>query len=410
MKPSNAMKKVLLLAIITICFSCKKEQSKTLNIGAWLGEIQVSENETLPFNFEVTSAQSLKFLNADEVIFVDDITYQNDSVIIKMPSFDGHYIASKLNDGELNGVFVEANREITMPFKAKFGIKERFKIEEKPKYSISGHWEVVFSEDNVEKMYVALGIFNQVENKVTGTFRTTTGDYRFLEGVLNGDQLQLSTFDGSHAYFFTAKVTDSTMEGMRYAGNYFKEPFKAKRNESFELSDPETLTTLKEGYDSMEFSFPDTSGHMVSLNDEQFRNKVVVVQLMGSWCPNCLDETKYYSEYYKNNKDKAVEFVALSFEYAKTEEKAFKSIDRLKNSLGIEYQILLAQYGTVDKAEAQKKLPMLNEVVSYPTTIIIDKKGKVRKIHTGFNGPATGEKYVEFKKEFEGFVDELLKE
>jgi len=42
--------------------------------------------------------------------------------------------------------------------------------------------------------------------------------------------------------------------------------------------------------------------------------------------------------------------------------------------------------------------------------LIIDKKGKVRKIHTGFNGPATGDKYTEFKQEFEGFVSELLSE
>jgi hypothetical protein len=102
--------------------------------------------------------------------------------------------------------------------------------------------------------------------------------------------------------------------------------------------------------------------------------------------------------------------VALAFEYAKTKEKAFASMERLKNSLGIEYPMLLAQFGTVNKAEAQKKLPMLNRVLSYPTTVILDKKGKVRKIHTGFNGPATGQKYTDFKKEFEGFIDKLLKE
>ena len=53
---------------------------------------------------------------------------------------------------------------------------------------------------------------------------------------------------------------------------------------------------------------------------------------------------------------------------------------------------------------------MLKHVLSYPTTIYIDKKGKVRKIHTGFNGPATGEKYIEFKTEFKEFTDKLLNE
>jgi thiol-disulfide isomerase/thioredoxin len=399
---------ILLLSILTI--SCKTEHLSTLQLGIWRAELQVSEQETLPFNFEVTSAHTIKIFNADEVIFVDDITYQNDSVLIKMPAFDGHYISAKLTNTTLTGVFVEENQERIVGFHAKFGEKERFSIKDRPSYNVSGKWETVFSEGIVEDEYMALGIFNQDGNRVTGTFSTTTGDYRFLEGVLNGDQLKLSTFDGSHAYLFTATVNDSTMEGIRYVGKRFREPFIAKRNETFELPDPETLTYLKEGHDTFEFSFPDTSDKMVSSTDERFKNKVIIVQLMGSWCPNCLDESKYYSEYYREHKDQNIEFVALAFEYAKTKGKAFKSLDRLKHSIGIEYPMLLAQFGTVNKGEAQKKLPMLNSVLSYPTTIFIDKKGKVRKIHTGFNGPATGEKYIEFKTDFEAFVDGLLRE
>ena len=404
------MKKILIFIMCIISFSCKKEQTQTLKTGTWLGELQVNDEETLPFNFEVTSENSLKVFNADEVIVVNDITYKNDSVIIKMPAFDSHYFSAKLSDGSLEGTFVEVNRGISMPFKAKYGIKDRFKIEKEAMYNVSGKWEAKFSEGIPDDEHTDMGIFEQEGNMVTGTFRTLTGDYRFLQGVLNGDQLKLSAFDGSHVYLFTARVTDSTMEGIRYLGNYFKEPFAAKRNDAFELQDPETLTLLNEDYDGLEFSFLDTSDQMVSLTDDRFKDKVVIVQLMGSWCPNCLDETKYYSEYYKTHQDKSIEFVALAFEYAKTKEKAFQSMDRLKNSAGIEYPVLLAQFGTVNKEEAQKKLPMLNRVVSYPTTIFIDKNGKVRKIHTGFNGPATGEKYIAFKADFESFIDMLLEE
>jgi len=131
---------------------------------------------------------------------------------------------------------------------------------------------------------------------------------------------------------------------------------------------------------------------------------------MGTWCPNCLDESKYFAEFYKKNREKDIEIVALAFEYAKTKEIAFSRIDGLQVKVGIDYPVLLAQYGTSDKVKAQEKLPMLNHVLSYPTSIFIDKTGKVRRIHTGFNGPATGEKYVEFKTEFETFVGELLEE
>ena len=95
---------------------------------------------------------------------------------------------------------------------------------------------------------------------------------------------------------------------------------------------------------------------------------------------------------------------------AKTPNQAFDRIQRLKDRIGIEYPIALAQFGSSNKTKAQQKLPMLNHVLSYPTSIFVDKKGDVRKIHTGFNGPATGQKYLDFKKEFESFIDLLLKE
>ena len=129
---------------------------------------------------------------------------------------------------------------------------------------------------------------------------------------------------------------------------------------------------------------------------------------MGTWCPNCLDESKYYSEYQKENEDKDVELVALAFEYAKTKESAFKSIERLKDGVGINYPVLLAQYGTSDKDVVQQKLPMLNRILSYPTTIFVDKTGNFSKIHSGLYGPATGGKFVEFKNEFESFINKLF--
>ncbi|CAN0606627.1 unnamed protein product, partial [Ectocarpus sp. 12 AP-2014] len=168
-------------------------------------------------------------------------------------------------------------------------------------------------------------------HKVTGTFRTTTGDYRFLDGVMDGDSLKLSAFDGAHAFLFTAKVTDSSMNGVFYSGNHFKEPFVATRNDDFELPDPDSLTFLNEGYDKLAFTFPDSNGDKVSLSDDRFHNKVVIVQLMGTWCPNCLDETKFLVEYMAENKD--IEVIGLAFESAKTEDKAFKGIQRLKDRI-----------------------------------------------------------------------------
>ena len=401
----------LLIGLLTmVIVSCQNEtKTQMLKVGTYRAVLEVKDNEELPFIFEVKSPTELSIFNAEEVIEVDEVEYKNDSIYFKAPIFEG-YIAAVFEGDHLKGSFIKESLDRVVPFTAEFENDKRFEAKSKSTQNVTGIWETVFSKAIEDDEYIAKGIFKQQGDKVTGTFRTTTGDYRYLEGVMDGDQMKLSTFDGAHAFLFTAKVTDSTMEGTFYSGNHWKEPFVAKRNEAYELPSANDLTFLKEGYDSLEFSFPDEKGNLVSLSDDRYKNKVVIVQIMGTWCPNCLDESKYYTKFYEANKDKDIEFVALAFEYAKTEEKAYHSISRLREKLDIAYPILLAQYGTSNKAKAQEKLPMLNHILSYPTSIFIDKSGKVRKIHTGFNGPATGEKYVEFKSEFEGFVTELLKE
>ncbi|MGK0251664.1 MAG: thiol-disulfide isomerase/thioredoxin [Gammaproteobacteria bacterium] len=276
--------------------------------------------------------------------------------------------------------------------------------------NITGSWETVFSADTPEDRYIAKGIFTQEGNRITGTFRTTTGDYRYLEGRMNGNVFRLSTFDGAHAFLFTGTATDSTFEGNFYSGNHWKEPFRAQRNENYELPDAKDLTNIKDGYDGMAFSFPDASGAMVSLSDARFKDKVVLVQILGSWCPNCLEETKFYVEYLKKNPNTDLEIVGLAFEYALTREKALTGIKRLKDRLEVPYPVLLAQYGSSDKKLANEKLPMLNHILSYPTTIYMDKGGAVRRVHTGFNGTATGGQYTDFVADFEGFIELLLSE
>jgi len=259
--------------------------------------------------------------------------------------------------------------------------------------NITGNWETIFSKNSEYEKYIAKGIFNQIGKHVSGIFKTTTGDYRYLEGIVTGDSLRISTFDGAHAFLFTAEITDSTMNGFFYSGNHWKEPFTAELNNEYELPNEENLTFIRKGYENFDFSFPDTKGRIVSLSDPEFQNKTVIIQIMNTWCPNCLDESKFLVNYLKENPDKEIKVVALAFEVAKTREIAFQRIKRLKDRLGIRYPILLAQYGNLaDKKLAQQKRPMLNNLISYTTTLYLDKKGSIRKINTAFNGPAKSKK------------------
>jgi thiol-disulfide isomerase/thioredoxin len=145
---------------------------------------------------------------------------------------------------------------------------------------------------------------------------------------------------------------------------------------------------------------------MISLDDERYKNKVVVVQLMGSWCPNCMDETAYLVSVYNKFHEQGLEVISLAFEKSDNEETNLHSLRRLQEHFNVPYEILLA--GKASKKEAAQKLPMLNHVLSFPASIFIDRKGEVRRIHTGFSGPGTGEYYHEFVEETDRFITQLI--
>lgn len=408
---SKVIKNLIFGGLIFLLLVGCAEEEKKLMTGPWHLDLEVSNSKKLPVELAISkidSTYSMKIFNADEVIEVDEIWVEGDSIIIRMPVFEG-YIAGTHDGDQINGDFIKESLDRVVPVKAVMGERPRFNTTSSPKYDVSGIWETIFIEKD-GSTYPAKGIFEQDEDQLTGTFRTTTGDYRYLEGVVDGDSLRLSTFDGAHAFLFEAEIRTDSMTGVFYSGNHSVENFKARRNADYELTEPDSLTFLKPGYDKITFSFPDKDGNLISLDDPQFQDKVVIVQIMGTWCPNCLDESKFLALYLKENTNDDLEVIALAFEYAKTPEAAFRGIDRLRARLGLDYPILLAQYGSSSKSLANEKLPMLNHVLSYPTTIFIDKKGKVRKIHTGFNGPATGEKYEEFKVDFNQTVNQLLEE
>jgi thiol-disulfide isomerase/thioredoxin len=404
------MRFYILILFFFVMISCNKKEDIRLTTGTYRAELEVQDNQKLPFLFEVKNDTILTIFNAEERILVDEIVYRKDSIIIQTPVFDGVIKAKLHNNDSLTGFFIKPSVDRVLPFIATKN-KQRFITKNKAYENITGNWETVFSPKSESDKYIAKGIFNQTENKVKGTFRTTTGDYRYLEGVVDGDSLKLSTFDGAHSFLFKAKIKNGTMDGVFYSDNHWKEPFIAKKNNAYQLPNEENLTFLKDGYERLEFAFPDTKGRIISLSDKEFDNKIVIVQIMGTWCPNCLDESKFLVNYLKENPNKKIKIIALAFENAKTRIAAYQRINRLKDRVAIDYPVLLAQFGKMaDKKLAQQKLPMLNHIISYPTTIFLDQDKKVRKIHTGFNGPATGYKYEEFKKEFEEFIDELQNE
>lgn len=414
----SVWRSMLILCLLPICFiSCSEqtgEQKTALPAkGLWRATLDLGK-EILPFNFELEgdSTNFTMFLvNASERLQIDEISIEKDSLFIRMPVFDTEFRARILSSTKLEGIWYNHSRgdDYSIPFEAEHGVSSRFDNNKDIKPSrIDGRWKTTFAEDDAS-IYMAVGIFEQEADQVVGTFLTETGDYRFLQGNVIGDTLKLSAFDGDHAYVFVAQLQpDGSLRGEFFSGIHSYITWTAQRDDLFNLRDPNSLTFLKEGYESISFTFPDLENREVSLNDSVFQDKVVLIQLMGSWCPNCMDESILYADLYKRYKDQGLEIIALAYERATDPQRAVANVKRLKERLAVDYHFLIA--GTSDKTEASKTLPMLNGIISFPTSIYIDKQGRVRKIHTGFYGPGTGVYYTRFVEDTQRFLEKLLSE
>jgi len=390
----------------------KQKSSAALKAGIWRATVEIQSRE-LPFNFEVEQASensiSIYLINAEERLLLDEITINGDSIDIALHIFDAN-IKAKIHGDTLSGLFIKNfAKDYRLPFQAVHGQYHRFTAGtnqlEVPDFS--GKYEVSFIHE--ADTTPAIAIFNQFADSLTGTFLTPTGDYRYLQGNVVNGTLQLSTFDGNHAYLFTAtRQLDGTLAGEYLSGKTWKESWTARKNEKASLPDAEKLTFLKEGYEKITFGFPDVQGNKVSLDDEKYQNKVVVLQLFGTWCPNCMDETRFLAPWYKENQSRGVEIIGLAYEQKDDFEYASNRVQKMIDKLNVTYDFVIA--GTNDKDKASETLPMLNQIIAFPTTIFIGKDGKVKKIHAGFTGPGTGIYYEQFKEDFNQTINELLAE
>jgi len=400
------MRLILVLLSVSVLFSCSTPPD--LKQGRWRGIVDVQGQE-LPMNFSVKKEgeQYLVGLhNMDEEIVLDEVSIKEDSVIMYMHIFDTE-IHAKIEGETLSGYYVKNyEKDFKLPFRATFGEVHRFvKASTEVTEDFSGTYAVDFVHEG--DTTVAVGIFNQSGNELTGTFLTPIGDYRYLQGNVDDGEMMLSTFDGNHAFVFKArKSEDGTLKGDFWSGLDWHETWTGVKDDNAVLPDAYSLTFLKEGYDKIEFSFPDVNGNMVSLTNERFKDKVVILQIFGTWCPNCMDETKFLSQWYPKNKDRGVEILGLAYEAKDDFDYASSRVMKMKEKLAVPYDFVIA--GTKDKEEAAKTLPMLNHVLSFPTTIFIGKDGTVKRIHTGFSGPGTGIHYERFIQRFNQTVDELL--
>ncbi|MGH1338099.1 MAG: TlpA family protein disulfide reductase [Aureispira sp.] len=393
----------------------------SIQTGDWRATLNINTVDSpllLPFNIQVVAKAApnqlptLIIQNGEETIEITEIVQDSSNpkaFVFDLPVFNATITAS-LDENTLVGQWNNyAKKDYSLPFRAEHNSTKRFLETTAPTTPFAKRWKVMFSP-NTPDAYPAVGLFEVESNgRTTGTFLTETGDYRFLEGHFDGQFLQLSCFDGAHAFLFNATLNEAgELHGRFWSGSHWKEAWMATPSEEFQLADMQSLTYLKEGYEQLEFAFPDMTGDTVVYDSSVFKNQVTIVQISGSWCPNCMDASRFFGQLYQSYQSKGLEIVAIDYELQNSFELFKTNESKLRRDLKIDYPVLFG--GLANKKEASKTLPMLNHILSYPTAIFVDKKGKVRAIHTGFSGPGTGDIYRKYIRETEAFIQQLLAE
>lgn len=399
------MKFSLLLFILTTFISCNHSSSID---GSWNLSIKLQDKE-LPVLISLKQSRDKKTLsgylvNGAEKLSLEGTIDSNGLFDVRIAA---HYakLSGQFSEDTLKGSWIRTNKEnYTVPFS---GVRSSLKnlysnYEEKVSpLNISGRWKLDLGDKES-----ALGNFTQSGSRVQGSILTKKGDYRYLDGYISENQLFLFGFDGVFSFIFEGVLNKEQLVAKMFSGKDGLKKLSGVKDADFKLADPLDLTK-KTNDKPIVLNLETIDGELVNLEQGKFKNKIKIIQVFGSWCPNCHDETNFFVRWRAANKSKLndIEFVAVSFERASSKKEALKNLKRVRSKLGMDYSVIMADF---DKSIQVTDILPINKAVAFPTTLFLNRQNQIEKIHTGFAGQATGEFFKAFKVDFEKTINDLL--
>lgn len=411
--------KSCLIFTAVILFGCQENEpyqaqpEQKLNDGPYRFALQIDKYE-LPFNasFQFNKNDNtlqLIITNGEERIVATDVSLIDDSVIVYLPVFNSTLSGRIESPSLISGSFVKHDNanKVSIPFVAEHDKSFRF-TNTKSSVVLPQRYKARFQPDT-QKEYPAVLLMDNDQGKLTATFLTETGDYRFLEGNIMNDKIYLSTFDGSHAFYFEAAIDgDRLNNGVFRSGPTYEAKWEAVADTTYDLTNPFRLTTPADSATIFNISLPNQDGDSLNWERLGLKGKVVIIDVFGSWCPNCKDAAIALDLISKKYPPEEIEIVPVAFELTENLQVAKKRVFKMQRDLGLEQGFLFGGYAS--KQNASSKFPMLNHIMSFPTIIVIDRKQKIRSIYTGFYGPGTGPYYDQFMVQMETLITSLINE
>ena len=372
--------------------------------GQWDATVVVNELE-IPFLFEIADDGERvqgTFFNGPLRIRSTDGRFENGTLALAFDQYASAIEATYV-DGRLDGRYVRGRRG-AYPFTAQPASTNEPAAADAP--SIAGVWTIPTESSKGERAWRF--IVRQTGAEVSGAILRVDGDTGNLTGAYRDGKFAMSHFSGARPLLLEVTLEDDG--SLRLLQNRQGE-LTAVRSDSAAAAalpkptDPSRHTTVADPDEAFRFGFPDLEGRIVTNEDARFAGQVVVVNITGSWCPNCHDEAPFLAELYDTYRELGLEMVGLAFEEAGQLEDPAR-LRAFIEEYGLGYTFLLA--GVPD--DLNEKIPQAVNLNAFPTTFILGRDGRVRGVHAGFPSPASGSFYTEARDEVTTLVEALLAE
>ena len=395
----------LVAALVTLVTPSRASAQDPALAGRWDATVVVNRIE-IPFVFEITGAgATLKgsFFNGERRITSTGSRSENGVLIL---SFDqlGTRLQIASRDGQLTGEYQRGGTRAPYPFKATRATTTSRPAAGAPQ--IAGTWILAARSSKGETAWRFIA--TQKGADVEATILRVDGDTGSLTGTWRDGKYLLSHFSGARPLVLEVTLVDAATLHLRQNGTTEFTAVRAdapKAKDVGEPTDPAHHTTVRNPLEPFTFSFPDLNGKLVSNTDARFAGKVMMVNISGSWCPNCHDEAPFLSALYKKYQARGLEVVALSFE----EGPDLANPARLRafiKEYGIAYTVLLPG----EPGQLNEKVPQGVNLDAFPTTFFVGRDGLVRGVHAGFPSPGSADYYTKAEQEVTSLVEKLLAE
>jgi len=385
--------------------------------GLWDATVHVNAID-VPFEFGIAikgEHASGWFFNGTEKVASSSGSYHDGHLLLQFDSYAKKLEADFGGDDKLSGTYgttTVGSTAAPYAFRAQRASSAAARPTASEAASISGLWLVPTSSNKANENAWQL-IVHQTGAKVSAAILRVDGDTGSLDGHWQDGKLLLSHFDGARPALIEVRPADAgTLQLVLHNSNGTDVALTAYRQADATAkglptaADPANHTSVKNQNEPLQFSFPDLNGKIVSNTDPRFKGKVVLVDISGSWCPNCHDEAPFLQAMYRKYHSRGLEIVTLNFEDSPEQLANPLRLRAFIKDFGLEYIVL--QAGTTQ--QLHEKLPQAVNLDAYPTTFFVGRDGLVHGAHAGFAAPATGEFNSELKRDFAAKIEQLLAE